>query len=60
MSLKTRAISQADPITTYLRCIATSVIWPSDTRYALDVETGLIQRNSLVITDRYTTLQSAL
>jgi len=60
MSLKTRVISQADPITTCLRCIATSVIWPSDTYYALDVGTGLIQCNSLVITDRYTALQSAL
>lgn len=60
MSLKTRVISQADPITTCLRCSAANVICPSDTCYALDDGTGLIQCNSLVITDRYTALQSAL
>jgi len=60
MSLKTRVISQADPITTCFRCSAASVIWSFDTCYALDVGTGLIQCNSLVITDRYTAMQSAL
>jgi hypothetical protein len=43
MSLKTRVISQADPITACLRCSAASVIWPSDTCYALDAGTGLIE-----------------
>jgi len=60
MSLKIRVISQADPITTALRCSAANVICPSDTCYALGDGTGLIQCNSLVITDRYTALQSAL
>jgi hypothetical protein len=60
MTCKTCVISPADPITTCLRCNAASVIWPSDTCYALEVGTGLIQCNSLVITNRYTALQSAL
>ena len=60
MTLKTCVISQADPITTCLRCNAASVIWPSDACNALDVGTGPIKCNSLVFTDRYTALQSEL
>jgi hypothetical protein len=60
MTRKTCVISPADPITTCLRCNAASVIWPSDICCAFDGGTGLIQCNSLAITDRYAALQSAL